>query len=87
MACMCGDNCCPSCGPAQGNWRCPLCRQWASDGCDHIDDATGDLKLEYLAQASDACADDARIEAAAAVEEERYWREQELPSDYHGGEN
>lgn len=35
MACMCGDICCPSCGPAQGNSRCPACGRWASDGeCD-----------------------------------------------------
>lgn len=31
---MCGDICCPSCGPAQGNGRCLVCRAWASDGCD-----------------------------------------------------
>ena len=34
MPCMCGDFCCPSCGPAQGNSRCPVCRTWASEGCD-----------------------------------------------------
>lgn len=38
MSCMCGDYCCPSCGPAQGNWRCPICREWASEGCDHMAD-------------------------------------------------
>lgn len=32
MPCMCGDSCCPSCGPAQGNSRCPVCRAWASEG-------------------------------------------------------
>lgn len=32
MACLCGDLCCPSCGPAQGNTRCLICRAWASDG-------------------------------------------------------
>ena len=32
MTCMCGDTCCPSCGPAQGNSYCPNCRQWESDG-------------------------------------------------------
>lgn len=30
--CMCGDLCCRSCGPAQGNTRCPVCGVWASDG-------------------------------------------------------
>lgn len=37
MACMCGDTHCPSCGPAQGNWRCPICWAWADDGCDHLE--------------------------------------------------
>jgi len=32
MACMCGDICCPSCGPAQGNHKCPACGNWESDG-------------------------------------------------------
>lgn len=32
--CMCGDTCCPSCGPAQGNYRCPSCNGWISEGCD-----------------------------------------------------
>lgn len=31
MPCMCGDICCPSCGPAQGNSRCILCGAWASE--------------------------------------------------------
>ena len=30
--CMCGDPCCPWCGPAQGNSRCDVCGRWASDG-------------------------------------------------------
>jgi len=32
MPCMCGDICCPSCGPAQGNFKCPNCGVWDSDG-------------------------------------------------------
>lgn len=36
MSCMCGDICCPSCGPAQGNSRCMLCGEWVSEGCVHI---------------------------------------------------
>jgi len=32
MMCMCGDYCCRSCGPAQGNYRCPNCGIWDSDG-------------------------------------------------------
>lgn len=35
--CLCGDTHCPSCGPAQGNWRCPICRAWADDDCEHIE--------------------------------------------------
>lgn len=35
MACMCGDLCCSSCGPAQGNHRCENCGKWSMDGgCD-----------------------------------------------------
>ena len=43
--CFCGDTHCWSCGPAQGNWKCPICRAWADDGCEHICDrcdGTGD---------------------------------------------
>jgi hypothetical protein len=47
MACMCGDICCPSCGPAQGNSRCEICRSWASDGCEHFDEETGEYKEEF----------------------------------------
>lgn len=51
MACMCGDYCCPSCGPAQGNWRCPICGEWASEVCEHIDEDTNQLKPEFVAEA------------------------------------
>ena len=47
MPCMCGDICCPSCGPAQGNWQCPLCRAWASEGCVHITDDGANIKPEF----------------------------------------
>jgi hypothetical protein len=47
MPCMCGDICCPSCGPAQGNSKCGLCEEWASEGCIHYDEETGNYKLEY----------------------------------------
>lgn len=33
MPCMCGDIQCSSCGPAQGNYRCPVCGIWADEGC------------------------------------------------------
>lgn len=32
MPCMCGDIRCFSCGPAQGNNRCPICRKWDDEG-------------------------------------------------------
>lgn len=30
--CMCGDICCSSCGPAQGNSKCYACGEWESEG-------------------------------------------------------
>ena len=48
MSCLCGDYCCPSCGTAQGNWRCELCGAWASDACQHISKRTGQYKRQYL---------------------------------------
>ena len=38
MRCMCGDTYCPSCGPAQGNYRCDRCGRWASDHWPEIGD-------------------------------------------------
>ncbi len=32
MPCMCGDTYCWSCGPAQGNYKCPICGRWSEDG-------------------------------------------------------
>lgn len=32
MACMCGDTCCRSCGPAQGNKCCEICGAWDDEG-------------------------------------------------------
>ena len=32
MSCMCGDHYCWSCGPAQGNSKCPNCGNWTADG-------------------------------------------------------
>jgi hypothetical protein len=51
MPCMCGDTHCSSCGPAQGNSRCPICRAWADDGCEHFDEETGELKPEFREEA------------------------------------
>lgn len=54
MACMCGDTQCSSCGPAQGNTRCPICRKWADDDCEHLDPGTGDVRPAFKA-AADRC--------------------------------
>lgn len=53
MACMCGDTHCPSCGPAQGNTRCVICRAWHDDGCEHVDEDSGLLKREFEQVAKD----------------------------------
>lgn len=47
--CMCGDLQCPSCGPAQGNWKCPLCGTWVDEGCVHMEEAErGEREWEEL---------------------------------------
>jgi hypothetical protein len=68
MACMCGDYCCPSCGPAQGNTRCPICRGWKSEGCDHIDEESGSLRSEFVAEAERAVAEENEMYARLAAE-------------------
>jgi hypothetical protein len=70
MACMCGDPCCPSCGPAQGNSKCPICREWVSEGCEHFFDDGDEIKLkpEYEAQAAEIAKGEAIIEAMMAVD-------------------
>jgi hypothetical protein len=72
MPCMCGDTHCPSCGPAQGNWRCPLCRAWADDGCEHFDDE-GNLKPEFQEDAERQAREESEMDEAFArqLEEER----------------
>lgn len=84
MACMCGDYCCPSCGPAQGNWKCPICRGWASEGCEHITESGQGIKLEFGAQADAIAQAEAEADERYAkdlIEEaqlaENYWKEQE----------
>ena len=72
--CMCGDYCCPSCGPAQGNWRCPICRQWASEACEHVDEDTGDLKAEHHAVVE-------RMAAAERAADEEYERASRLAQE------
>lgn len=77
--CMCGDTCCPSCGPAQGNWRCPLCRAWASEACEHIDEETGAIKAEFKEEveriaAAERAADDAYAQDIRELEQ-MSWRD------------
>lgn len=64
--CMCGDTHCPSCGPAQWNTRCPLCRAWADDGCEHVGD-DGQLLPQHQA-AADEKARQAEHEAQTEAE-------------------
>lgn len=47
MPCMCGDIQCSSCGPAQGNWRCPICRALADSGCEHVDEGGNSIRSEF----------------------------------------
>ncbi len=72
MPCMCGDICCPSCGPAQGNSRCGLCGEWASESCIHYDEETGDYKAEYREAAKEA----ARKEYEAEQKMFEQWEEE-----------
>lgn len=69
--CLCGDTQCPSCGPAQGNWRCPICRAWADTGCAHIDEDSGELKPEFEAEAKAKDAAEAAADEALAAEYEK----------------
>ena len=68
--CLCGDLCCPSCGPAQGNWRCPICGTWTSEVCEHISE-DGNLKQEFHEQAR-------KLEEERRAEEEmaKAWEEE-----------
>jgi hypothetical protein len=80
MACLCGDTHCWSCGPAQGNTKCPICNAWADDGCEHVDD-DGAIKPEFKAAEAAAYEADrlaAEAEAKQGAEDERlaeeYWK-------------
>lgn len=87
MACMCGDTQCWSCGPAQGNWQCPICRAWADDGCDHIDEETGTIKEEFKSLAEQKDREVAESEDAMAreyEEEKQFVRNHPEWFDAHG---
>jgi hypothetical protein len=80
MPCMCGDICCPSCGPAQGNWKCPICHEWVSEGCIHIEQSTDGpagydvlrLRPEFEQQAADAVKAENEYWEAYARQEQEY---------------
>lgn len=84
MACMCGDIQCWSCGPAQGNWRCPICRAWADDGCEHIADDGQNLKPEFHAEAERIAAEEraADDELARQLEEADAMYDEVARADY-----
>jgi len=75
MPCSCGDPYCWSCGPPQGNVKCPVCGVWSADGgcrdpvaCDRA------LAIRAEDETEEAAMLDARYEMAA---EERVTRETE----------
>lgn len=78
MSCMCGDICCSSCGPAQGNWKCPICNEWASEGCAHIGE-DGNIKAEFIDEA--AKIEQAQIEADNLYAKEMEELDKELSKD------
>jgi hypothetical protein len=50
--CMCGDTYCRSCGPAQGNNRCSVCKRWTLDGgCEKPEDCQRQEQEEAEAEA------------------------------------
>lgn len=54
MPCMCGDIYCSSCGPAQGNYRCPNCGKWTDEGgCDNPDGCNAAVNAAYEGMAID----------------------------------
>ena len=61
--CMCGDLYCSSCGPAQGNSKCPCCGKWSEEGgCDNP---------EY-------CANQMRLADEWYAEHEKQWAKEEI---------
>lgn len=79
---MCGDTHCWSCGPAQGNWKCPICSSWADDCCEHISEETGEIKEEFKAQAEELAKQEALAEEQLVKDlqeadrlADEYWRE------------
>ncbi len=78
MPCMCGDYQCPSCGPAQGNWRCPLCGAWADDLCKHMNEEGTSIKPEFEAEAKHIFEDEAEAENRMCAELDEDWELDEI---------
>jgi len=84
---MCGDLCCSSCGPAQGNFRCVLCGTWASEGCEHYDE-DGNERPEFKEAFAAALAAERKAdEALAAAWEEEDKHAQEIEDLFMRGDN
>ena len=79
MACMCGDLCCWSCGPAQGNHRCPICGEWMTERCKHLT-YRGTIRRRFKAEAESIAA----AERAAEEEQERYWEAYRASEHFEG---
>lgn len=68
MPCMCGDLCCRSCGPAQGNYRCSECGRWSMDGgCENPEKCNAAAAISSEAEYQ-ACLDVGREAAEVAQE-------------------
>lgn len=48
--CLCGDIQCPTCGPAQGNFKCPICHTWVDDQCEHLTDDGQGVRFDFVYQ-------------------------------------
>lgn len=66
--CMCGDICCRSCGPAQGNNRCDVCGRWDSDGGCESPELCREAGLTADQQYAEQMAEWAEIEKQYAAE-------------------
>ena len=77
--CMCGDTQCPSCGPAQGNFRCPYCGAWDDDGgCENPQECEKRAKRDEEAQEQDYLIEEIEVNEARRLGCE-YW---DLPESF-----
>jgi hypothetical protein len=80
MPCMCGDLYCHSCGPAQGNSRCPECGVWTADGgCENSQQCEEATRLADEAYYTDIEEAD-RLAEEYWKEEDKRWQEENIPS-------